>query len=285
MGGPLGGPAFLAGGLSKRYARTQALSDVSITVGEAELVGLLGPNGAGKSTLTKIACGLVRQDGGTAQVCGHGAGSRDARARIGYLAELFRFPAWISASELLVFHQRLAGSSGGAFERSELLELVGLEDAGSVRVEEMSKGMQQRLGIAQALVGAPRLLLLDEPTSALDPVGRRIVRDLLSELKERGVAVLLNSHLLSEVERVCDRVAILSAGRLVAEGSPAELAKPRGIEIETGSGTRRYEGLGRADVPRVVAELVSQGELIYGVTTLAGTLEDAYLAAVEGRTG
>ena len=99
------------------------------------------------------------------------------------------------------------------------------------------------------------------------------------------MAVLLNSHLLSEVERVCDRVAILSAGRLVAEGSPAELAKPRGIEIETGSGTRRYEGLGRADVPRVVAELVSQGELIYGVTTLAGTLEDAYLAAVEGRTG
>ena len=285
MAGSLSGPAFLASGLSKRYARTQALSDVSIAVEEAELVGLLGPNGAGKSTLTKIACGLVRQDGGTARVCGHGAGSRPARAHLGYLAELFRFPAWISAAELLTFHQRLAGSTRGAAERSELLELVGLADAASVRVEEMSKGMQQRLGIAQALVGTPRLLLLDEPTSALDPVGRRIVRDLLSELKGRGVAVLLNSHLLSEVERVCDRVAIIAGGRLVAEGSPAELAKPRGIEVETGSGTRRYEGLGREDVPRVVAELVSQGELIYGVATLAGTLEDAYLAAVEGLTG
>ncbi len=278
-------PAFAARGLSKRYARTQALSDVSISVAEAELVGLLGPNGAGKSTLTKIGCGLVRADSGTATVCGERAGTRGARAAVGYLAELFRFPAWITADELLTFHQRLAGSTGGAGERSELLNLVGLADADSTRVEEMSKGMQQRLGIAQALVGAPRFLLLDEPTSALDPVGRRIVRDLLAELKDRGVAVLLNSHLLSEVERVCDRVAILSEGRLVAEGPMAELAKPRGFEIETGSGTRRYDGLPREDVPGVVARLVAEGELVYGVQTIAGTLEDAYLDAVEGRTG
>src|SRR5581483_2489887 len=118
--------------------------------------------------------------------------------------------------------------TGGRAEQRELLELVGLADAEELRVEAMSKGMQQRLGLAQALVGSPRLLLLDEPTSALDPLGRRTVRELLEELRRRGVAVLLNSHLLSEVELVCDRVAILSHGRLVAEGPLAELQRPRG---------------------------------------------------------
>ena len=145
---------------------------------------------------------------------GHPAGSTQARAALGYLAELFRFPGWTTADELLSLHQRLSGSVGGAAERRELLELVGLADATRTRVEAMSKGMQQRLGIAQALVGGPRLLLLDEPTSALDPVGRRIVRELLRRLRERGVSVLLNSHLLSEVELVCDRVTIIDgAGR------------------------------------------------------------------------
>ena len=144
----------------------------------------------------------------------------------------------------------------------------------------MSKGMQQRLGIAQALVGSPRLLLLDEPTSALDPVGRRIVRDLLSELRGRGVAVLLNSHLLSEVELVCDRVAILLAGRIVAGGTPAELARPRGVEIQTGRGVRAFPEAGREEVPRIVAELVEAGEDVYEVRLLTSTLEEAYLEAV-----
>src|SRR5581483_6424514 len=147
-----------------------------VEVGEGELVGLLGPNGSGKSTLVKIACGLVRPTRGEATVCGSPAGSLGARRALGYLAELFRFPDWYSADELLALHQRLAGSSGGPAERSELLELVGLGDAADRRVGEMSKGMQQRLGIAQALVGSPQLLLLDEPTRALDPAGRRTVR-------------------------------------------------------------------------------------------------------------
>ena len=132
----------------------------------------------------------------------------------------------------------------------------------------MSKGMQQRLGLAQALVGAPPLLLLDEPTSALDPVGRRTVRELLEELRQRGVSVLLNSHLLSEVELVCDRVAILLHGRLVAEGSPAELARARGVEIETDQGIQVVEGASREDVPRLVAELVTAGREVYGVRVL-----------------
>src|SRR5262249_56441460 len=137
----------------------------------------------------------------------------------GYPAESSRFPGWSSADEVLELHQQLAGSQGGAAERSRLLELVALQDAATRRVDGMSKGMQQRLGVAQALVGEPRLLLLDEPTSALDPVGRRTVRVLLEELRGRGVAVLLNSHLLSEVELVCDRVTILLGGEVVAAGS------------------------------------------------------------------
>jgi ABC-2 type transport system ATP-binding protein len=272
--------AFTARGLAKRYGSVTALDGIDLQVAEGELVGLLGPNGAGKSTLVKIACGLVRPTVGEAHVCGAPAGSAAARAVLGYLAELFRFPGWTTADELLTLHQRLAGSHGGDSEREELLGLVGLVEARSRRVEDMSKGMQQRLGIAQALVGAPRLLFLDEPTSALDPAGRRTVRRLLEELRRRGVAVLLNSHLLSEVELVCDRVAILSNGRLVAEGRPAELARPRGVEVDVDGGTRLFEGAGREDAPRIVAELVSAGEQVYGVRVLASTLEDVYLEAV-----
>jgi ABC-2 type transport system ATP-binding protein len=274
--------ALSAHGLAKNYGPTRALGGVDIEVEEGELVGLLGPNGAGKSTLVKIVCGLVRPTAGRAEVCGAPAGSRAARASLGYLAEFFRFPDWYRAEELLELHQRLASSNGGAQERAELLELVGLADARDRRVEAMSKGMQQRLGIAQALVGSPRLLLLDEPTSALDPVGRRIVRELLEELRRRGAAVLLNSHLLSEVEAVCDRVVIISKGDVVAAGRPAELARQGGVEVETGDGVRHFATATRDDVPRIIAELVASGERIYGVRVLRGDLEDIYLDAVEG---
>jgi ABC-2 type transport system ATP-binding protein len=274
-------PALEVSALAKRYGATHALRGVDLTVGEGELVGLLGPNGAGKSTLVKSACGLVRPSSGTVRVCGAAAGSPPARRALGYLAELFRFPGWTSADELLSLHQRLAGSTGGAAERAELLELVGLADAAQRRVETMSKGMQQRLGIAQALVGGPRLLLLDEPTSALDPAGRRIVRELLEELRRRNVAVLLNTHLLSEVERVCDRVAIIDGGELLAEGSPEELASASGVEVETEAGLQRFEGATRDDVPAIVERLVAAGERIYAVRVVRSTLEDAYLAVVE----
>jgi ABC-2 type transport system ATP-binding protein len=271
-------------GLAKRYGAVEALRGVDLAVGEGELVGLLGPNGAGKSTLVKIACGLVRQSSGSALIRGNRAGSREARKSLGYLAELFRFPGWYSADELLRLHQRLSGSEGGGAERHRLLELVALNEARDRRVETMSKGMQQRLGVAQALIGSPPLLLLDEPTSALDPVGRRTVRGLLESLRERGISVLLNSHLLSEIELVCDRVVILLDGRIVSEGSPAELARPRGVEIETDEGTRIVEGVTRDDIPRVVAELVATGRKVYGVRVLTSTLEDTYIEAVGGTT-
>jgi ABC-2 type transport system ATP-binding protein len=273
-------PALAVRALGKQYGRVRALDKVDLELAEGELVGLLGPNGAGKSTLVKIACGLVRPSEGSAEICGARAGSAPARRALGYLAELFRFPGWVTADELLVLHQRLAGSRGGGAERSELLELVELGEARDRRVEEMSKGMQQRLGLAQALVGSPQVLLLDEPTSALDPAGRRTVRELLEELRARGHAVLLNSHLLSEVELVCDRVAIISRGRLVAEGSPAELSRSRGVEVETASGVRVFQGATREDAPAIVARLVAQGEHVYGVRVLATTLEDVYLEAV-----
>jgi ABC-2 type transport system ATP-binding protein len=270
-------------GLAKRYGAVEALAGVDLDVAEGELVGLLGPNGAGKSTVTKIACGLVRPTKGTAKVAGAPAGSLAARRSIGYLAELFRFPGWATADEVLQLHQRLAGSRGGLGERTELLELVALADARDRPVEEMSKGMQQRLGVAQALVGTPSVLLLDEPTSALDPVGRRTVRELLEELRGRGISVLLNSHLLSEIELVCDRVVILLGGRVVAAGTPAELARPRGIELETDRGKRVVAGA-RDDVPRLVASAVRDGEQVYGVRVLTSTLEDEYLEAVGGET-
>jgi ABC-2 type transport system ATP-binding protein len=268
-------------GLVKRYGSVKALGGVDLHVDEGELVGLLGPNGAGKSTLVKIACGLVRPTGGSASICGEPAGSPPARAALGYLAELFRFPGWQRAEEVIGLHQRLAGSSGGAAEREELLELVGLDYAARRRVEEMSKGMQQRLGLAQALVGRPRLLLLDEPTSALDPAGRRDVRVLLEGLRGRGIAVLLNSHLLSEVELVCDRVVIISRGEVVAAGAPHELTRTRGIEIETAAGMRTFSEATRDDAPGLVAELVAAGERIYGVRVVTTTLEEEYLTAVE----
>ena len=269
-----------ASGVRKRYGTATALAGVDLRVGAGELVGLLGPNGAGKSTLVKIACGLVRATEGSVEVAGAPAGSPTAREAIGYLAETFRFPDWMTASELLALHQRLAASTGGEAERERLLAAVGLPEARDTRVEAMSKGMQQRLGIAQAMVGEPRLLLLDEPTSALDPVGRRLVRALLERLREQGVAVLLNSHLLSEVELVCDRVVILRGGTVVAEGAPADLVQAGGVEVETASGVRRFAQAGREQVPEIVARLVAEGESIYGVRVLSSSLEDVYLEAV-----
>jgi ABC-2 type transport system ATP-binding protein len=275
-------PALSLSAVRKRYGRTEALAGVDLEVGEGELVGLLGPNGAGKSTLTKIACGLVRPSEGTATACGHRAGSEQARAATGYLAELFRFPGWATADELLELHQRLARSDGGAAERAELLELVGLAEATARPVEAMSKGMQQRLGIAQALIGSPLLVLLDEPTSALDPAGRRLVRGILEGLRDRGIAVLLNSHLLSEVELVCDRVIIIARGRAITEGAPEALTQAGGVEVDLEGGTRRFPDAGRDEVPEIVARLVAEGERVFGVRVVRGTLEDAYLEAVEG---
>lgn len=280
------GPVVQATGLTKSYKRAVALRGVDIEVSAGEVVGLLGPNGAGKSTLTKVLCGLVRPDGGNARIAGAPAGSTLARSKVGYLAELFRFPGWASAAEVLTTHQQLAGrptAGGDADERERLLAEVGLTHAASTRVEAMSKGMQQRLGLAQAMVGDPAVLLLDEPTSALDPAGRHTVREVLSRARDRGTAVLLNTHLLGEVELLADRVVLIDAGKVVAAGTIEELTKGHGVTVETDQGRVEHPGVARPAIPELVARLVSEGRHVYAVIPHRSTLEDLYLELVGDR--
>ena len=223
--------AILATGLHKRYGDREAVVDVSLDVCRGEVVGLLGPNGAGKSSVIKMLLGLVRPDTGQVSLLGHPAATPAARARVGYLPELFRYQPWLTADEVLALHVRLTGIDVPRAERRERLAQVGLGERCSDRVGGFSKGMQQRLGLAVALVARPEVVILDEPTSALDPMGRADVREIVLELRERGVAVLLNSHLIGEVERVCTRVVVLDRGRVVAAGSLAELLGAQAVHL------------------------------------------------------
>jgi len=233
-------PVLDADRLTKAYGRTVALRGITLTVAPGEAVGLLGPNGAGKTTTVKILTGLVRPSSGTARLFGRPATDPKARVKLGYLPELFRFPDWMTGEQVVSFHAELAGvtRSDRPARVTEVLEQVGLGARGGDRVGAYSKGMSQRLGLAQAIVGRPELLLLDEPTSALDPVGRRDVRELVSALKADGVAVVLNSHLLSEVERVCDRVIVIDKGHVKFSGSLDQL---------TGEGPTLHVTVGRVD--------------------------------------
>jgi ABC-2 type transport system ATP-binding protein len=280
------GPLVQATGLTKSYKRTVALRGVDIEVSAGEVVGLLGPNGAGKSTLTKVLCGLVRPDRGSATIGGAVAGSIAARSQVGYLAELFRFPGWASAQEVLTTHQQLAArptSGGDVDERERLLAEVGLTHAAATRVEAMSKGMQQRLGLAQAMVGDPAVLLLDEPTSALDPAGRHTVREALSRARDRGSAVLLNTHLLGEVELLADRVVLIDAGQVVAAGTISELTGGHGVTVETDQGRVEHPSVAREAIPDLVAHLIADGRKVYAVIPHRSTLEELYMELVGDR--
>ena len=198
---------------------------LDLTVQPGEVFGFLGPNGAGKTTTVKILLGLVAATSGDARLFGKPVGDAEARRHVGYLPENFRFHDWLTGFQLLEFHARLAGV-GVAERRARIprvLDMVGLSGRGGDRIRSYSKGMTQRIGLAQAIIHEPDLVLLDEPTSALDPVGRREVRDLIRSLRARGMTVFLNSHLLSEVEMVCDRVAIVDRGRVVRSGRLEEL--------------------------------------------------------------
>lgn len=258
---PLAGtaPATAAwcSGLRKRYRGRTAVDDVSFTVGRGEIVGLLGPNGAGKTTAIKMLLGLVRPDAGEVLLLGQPAADPRSRARVGYLPELFRYQPWLTAAEVLDLHVRLAGVDVSGAERRDCLATVSLADRAADRVGGFSKGMQQRLGLAVALVARPELVVLDEPTSALDPIGRADVRDLLLALKERQVAVLLNSHLIGEVERVCDRVVILDKGRVAAAGTLTELLGQHSLRL-------RLDAVDpRAEARLAAAGTVSRGDDVY----------------------
>lgn len=210
----------------KTYGRTiQALRGVNIQVGRGEIFGLLGPNGAGKTTLVKIMMTVVRPTHALGTLLGRPLGHRGKLARVGYLPEDHRFPGYLTGARLLDYYAALAKvpRARRKSNATRLLERVGMTDWAGTRVDKYSKGMLQRLGIAQALMNDPELIVLDEPTDGLDPVGRRDVRELLLELKGEGKTVFLNSHLLSELEMVCDRVAILVGGLVARQGTLAEL--------------------------------------------------------------
>jgi ABC-2 type transport system ATP-binding protein len=295
-------PAVWCSGLRKRYGRRTAVDDVSFTVGRGEVVGLLGPNGAGKTSVIKMLLGLVRPDAGEVLLLGRESSDPRSRSAVGYLPELFRYQPWLTAAEVLDLHVKLSRIDVPPAERRECLAMVGLGERTGDRVGDFSKGMQQRLGLAVALVARPELVVLDEPTSALDPIGRVDVRDLVLSLKARGVAVLLNSHLIGEVERVCDRVVILDAGRVAASGTLAELLGQREVRLRLGDVDQRVEERLRAagslarsgdwftvalsseddgvTVPDLVRDLVGLGVRVHAVEPVRISLEERLLAVL-----
>ena len=283
-------------GLTKRYGRVTALAGLSMTIPRGAVFGFLGPNGAGKTTAVKLLLGLARPSGGTAEVLGRPAGATSSRRKIGYLPELFRYQHWLTAREVLALHCALAAvpKAERAREIDAALATVGLSRRAGDRVGTFSKGMQQRLGLGVALIGAPELVLLDEPTSALDPVGRHDVREVIRGLRAKGVTVFLNSHLLSEVEQVCDRVAVVNRGAVVAEGTLDELLgggevrlrlSGRGGDAARAFGEVRAEGewiavrgVPAERIPDLVAALVSAGTRVHAVEPRRDTLEERFLA-------
>ena len=300
-------PAAWCTGLRKRYGKRVAVQDVSLQVGRGEVVGLLGPNGAGKTTVIKMLLGLVRPDAGEVMLLGRPATDPAARVRVGYLPELFRYQPWLTAAEVLALHDRLAGVGVPVAEQRECLALVGLAERAGDRLGGFSKGMQQRLGLAVALVARPEFVVLDEPTSALDPLGRADVRDIVLSLRERGVAVLLNSHLIGEVERVCDRVVILNSGRVAASGTLAELLGQREVHLHltdlNPAAEERLAAVGLVEragewstvalpaddpgtaIPDLVRDLVALGTRVHAVEPTRISLEERLLGILRDGAG
>ncbi|HXZ05326.1 MAG TPA: ABC transporter ATP-binding protein, partial [Ktedonobacteraceae bacterium] len=218
-------PAVEIQGLRKIYGHIIAVDDISLVTYRGEAFGFLGPNGAGKSTVVKILTGLVAPTKGTVRVLGQPINQVESRKQVGYLPEFPSFHRWFKAREFLEFHGRLFGLHGAYLEKRimEVLQMVGLSGRENQKLGTFSKGMLQRIGLAQAIIHKPELVILDELVSGLDPVGQRDMRDLLRELKVEGTSIFLNSHLLADVEAICDRVAIINQGRILKVGAPAEL--------------------------------------------------------------
>ena len=289
--------------------RIEALAGVSLEVHSGEIFGLLGPNGAGKTTLIKVLLGLVRASGGEASLLSRPAGSRESRKDVGYLPENHRIPRHHSGNSALAFYGSLSGLSRGEVRRRRgpLLESVGLGHWGNTSVKKYSKGMLQRLGLALAMLHDPQLLILDEPTDGVDPVGRSEMRELLVRLKAAGKTIFINSHLLQEVELVCDRVAILDRGRMLRQGRIDELTEQAQREVrfvvvgredglrtaltdEAGAETRmtgpdQFEialaAPDQAAIDRVVDRLRAGGMSLVSMSPARQTLEQAFLGILQ----
>jgi ABC-2 type transport system ATP-binding protein len=286
--------------LRKTYGARAAVRDLTLQVARGEAFGFLGPNGAGKSTSIKMLLGLVKPTGGRALLLGKPVGTREVRARIGFLPEHFRFYDWLSASELILFHGRLCGLADDVLRHKipRLLERVGLGAQHDKPIRSFSKGMMQRVGLAQAIVNDPEILFLDEPTSGLDPAGRKLVREVIAEQRSRGATVFLNSHLLGEVEQSCDRVAFIRDGRIVGmyemggwQSTQTEVeirvARINSTALERLKGFTqdlRLEGeflrlrvLQVDHLPEIVRCLVENGAEVFSVIPQRVSLEDLFL--------
>jgi ABC-2 type transport system ATP-binding protein len=294
--------------LRKTYGTRAAVRDLTLQVGRGEAFGFLGPNGAGKSTSIKMLLGLVKPTGGRALLLGQPVGTREIRARIGFLPEHFRFYDWLSASELILFHGRLCGLAEDALRRKipQLLERVGLGAQSNKPIRSFSKGMMQRVGLAQAIVNDPEILFLDEPTSGLDPAGRKLVRDVISEQRDRGATVFLNSHLLGEVEQSCDRVAFIRDGCIVGRyemdgwqsdqteveirvarlsSSAMESLKQLTQDVRLEGQLLRLRVMQMEDLPDIVRCLVENGVEVFSVVPQRLSLEDLFLQMMGPDTG
>ena len=296
--------AINATGLRKQFGQKTAVANLTLQVKRGEIFGFLGPNGAGKTTSIKMLLGLTSPTAGSATLLGRPLGDRLARAKIGFLPEHFRFHEWLKAAEFLDLHGRLYQMPTAERRQviPELLALVGLQERADTPLRAFSKGMLQRIGLAQALLNNPELIFLDEPTSGLDPLGRRLVRDVINQLRQRGTAVFLNSHLLSEVEQTCDRVTFIRQGDvletvslhdtvtavpvIVRVGQPtpqllADLAAfGSGVTMGVGDGRIHLTLPNEAALPQLASWLVAQGHTLYELTPQPLTLEERFLQIV-----
>jgi len=303
-------PVIHTENLRKEFGPKVAVADLTLQVEEGEIFGFLGPNGAGKTTSMKMLLGLTAPTSGAATLLGQPLGDRRARARIGFLPEHFRFHEWLTAAEFLDLHGRLYGMEQSARRQviPHLLELVGLADRAGTRLSAFSKGMLQRIGLAQALLNEPKLVFLDEPTSGLDPLGRRLVRSIINGLRQEGTAVFLNSHLLSEIELTCDRVAFIREGKILRVTSLAQLddedvhvrlrvgapdaslvdgLQQFGSNIQLESG----DGLGlvtlnvshERSLPQIAQWLVSEGYNLYELSPQRLSLEERFIQIIGDR--
>ncbi len=300
-------PAIETEGLRKVFGNLVAVKNLTLQIQQGEVFGFLGPNGAGKTTSIKMFVGLISPTAGRATLLGSPLGDRHVLARVGFLPEHFRFQEWLTASEFLELHGQLYGMAHQSLaERIDtLLERVGLSEFRDHRLSTFSKGMLQRIGLAQALLNHPALVFLDEPTSGLDPVGRILVRDIIRELRHEGTCVFLNSHLLSEIEVTCDRVAFISHGEVVRmlelssldTGQLVVSIKASGLTPEIANGLSTWaeeislqdahlslKAKSEAELPQINRYLVSHGVDVYEITPKHPTLEEIFIETV-GKEG
>ena len=289
--------------LRKVFGDRAAVKSLTLQVEQGEVFGFLGPNGAGKTTSMKMLLGLVAPTSGTASLLGAPIGDRATLARIGFLPEHFRFQDWLTAREFLSFHGELLGMKVHDLKLrlDALLERVGLSAFHNKQLRTFSKGMLQRIGLAQALLNRPALVFLDEPTSGLDPVGRRLVRDIIRKLREQGTSVFLNSHLLSEIEVTCDRVAFIRHGEVIrviemdslSQNSSLVTIRASGLTAEALAGLARWgENIqaingqltmtihNESDLPEITRYLVTQNVEVYAITPNHISLEEIFVQTV-----